>query len=106
MTSAQSLLVAFLGVVVVVMAAHGVDPLPAETKIVGGDEIDISSVPWQVSIQIDGHHHCGGVIVSELWVLSAAHCTAWFTPSEMKVRVGSSSWDRGGKVYRVEQVSR
>uniref|UniRef100_A0A3Q3M6B2 Acrosin n=1 Tax=Mastacembelus armatus TaxID=205130 RepID=A0A3Q3M6B2_9TELE len=30
--------------------------------------------PWQVSIQIQSRHHCGGTILNSLWVLTASHC--------------------------------
>ena len=44
---------------------------PAE--IVGG-QIAPSSIPWQVSLQIGGAHFCGGIILDNFTILSAAHC--------------------------------
>nr|XP_060610852.1 serine protease 55-like [Anolis sagrei ordinatus] len=32
------------------------------------------TLPWQVSIQTQGKHFCGGAILSNWWILSAAHC--------------------------------
>ena len=43
-------------------------------KIVGGDEAEPNEWPWQISVQIDGSHSCGGVLFSSDFVLSAAHC--------------------------------
>ncbi|XP_020633419.3 serine protease 55 [Pogona vitticeps] len=44
-------------------------------KAEGGKTQDESEVlPWQVSIQADGKHVCGGAILSSWWILSAAHC--------------------------------
>lgn len=44
------------------------------TKIFGGEQIDISETPYQVSLKIHGQHICGGVIISNTWILTAAHC--------------------------------
>ncbi|KAM9457779.1 chymotrypsin-like protease CTRL-1 [Clarias gariepinus] len=47
---------------------------PLNTKIVGGANAAVGSWPWQVSIQTKGFHFCGGSLINENWVLSAAHC--------------------------------
>lgn len=43
-------------------------------KVVGGEESMPGSWPWLVAIYQDGVFHCGGVILNEFWVMSAAHC--------------------------------
>ncbi|KAI4903327.1 hypothetical protein NFI96_002987 [Prochilodus magdalenae] len=43
-------------------------------RIVGGVDTVEESWPWQVSVQWDGHHVCGGALISTRWVISAAHC--------------------------------
>ncbi|XP_029291196.1 acrosin isoform X2 [Cottoperca gobio] len=47
---------------------------PGASRIVGGWEASEGAWPWQVSIQIQSRHHCGGTILNSLWVLTATHC--------------------------------
>lgn len=49
-----------------------------ETKIVGGDLIQISTVPYQASLSYDGKFICGASIISTKYLLSAAHCRKSF----------------------------
>lgn len=46
-------------------------------RIVGGAEIEISEAPWQVSLLRFNSHTCGGSIISENYVLTAAHCVEY-----------------------------
>ena len=44
------------------------------TKIIDGTETQINQYPWMVSLQVAGGHGCGGTLITENWVLTAAHC--------------------------------
>ncbi|XP_072864240.1 chymotrypsin-like elastase family member 2A isoform X1 [Chlorocebus sabaeus] len=52
--------------------------LPPVTRVVGGEEATPNSWPWQASLQYtsDGkwYHTCGGSLIDNSWVLTAAHC--------------------------------
>uniref|UniRef100_A0A665WFL4 trypsin n=1 Tax=Echeneis naucrates TaxID=173247 RepID=A0A665WFL4_ECHNA len=54
-----------------------------DDKIVGGYECTPYSEPHQVSLN-SGYHFCGGSLVNENWVVSAAHCYK----SRVEVRLG------------------
>lgn len=43
-------------------------------RIVGGHETKIEEVPYQASIRYYSLHRCGGAIINEQTILSAAHC--------------------------------
>ena len=43
-------------------------------RIVGGIEATPHSWPHQVALFIDDMYFCGGSLISNEWVLTAAHC--------------------------------
>ena len=50
-------------------------------RIVGGIKAEMGEFPWQVSWQRKNYagsysHSCGGSILNENWILTAAHCCA------------------------------
>lgn len=44
------------------------------TKIVGGSVARHGEFPWQVSLRYYNQHVCGGTLISDQWVVTAAHC--------------------------------
>lgn len=43
-------------------------------KIVGGANVDIKNVPYQVSVNVKNEHECGGSLITKRHILTAAHC--------------------------------
>merc|ERR1712243_195612 len=73
------------------------------TKIVGGNEVTPHEYPWQVGLFIDDMYFCGGSIISEDWILTAAHCMdgAGF----VEVVMGAHSIHDDNEVGRVSVTS-
>ncbi|XP_039701268.1 transmembrane protease serine 11D, partial [Pteropus medius] len=46
----------------------------SEERVMGGIKAEKGDWPWQVSLQLNNIHHCGGILISNRWILSAAHC--------------------------------
>ncbi|XP_026462244.1 chymotrypsin-1-like [Ctenocephalides felis] len=73
-------------------------------RIVGGKPAGKYSAPYQVSFRDENNSHfCGGAILNEKWVISAAHC--FQNISAFTIVVGTNKLNEGGYVYEVDQVA-
>ncbi|XP_046967303.1 trypsin-1-like [Vanessa cardui] len=55
-------------------------------RIVGGYETKKLEIPWIVVLMYNGRFYCGGSMINDLYVLTAAHCTSGFRKEKMSVR--------------------
>lgn len=77
---------------------------PSGLKIVGGYTIDITEAPYQVSLQYYNSHICGGSIIDEKWIMTAAHCTDGSKAENFQVRVGSAQYSKNGELIKVKRI--
>merc|ERR1712192_248299 len=66
------------------------------TKIVGGQETEVNEWPWQVGMVWSGSSSvfCGATVISDEWILTAAHCTDGTGANEIQVLMGEHDyWD-------------
>jgi len=86
------------------LAEHGGVVPMGPGRIVGGDLVPITQIPYIVSMQRLGSHRCGGAIVSANRVVSAAHCTVNIAGNGFSLRAGSAASQSGGQVIVTTNV--
>ncbi|XP_077334444.1 chymotrypsinogen A-like [Lithobates pipiens] len=81
--SHQMAVLCFLSCLALLSGAYGqgcgvpkITPLtPGISRIINGINAISGSWPWQVSVQTSsGFHFCGGSLINNYWVVTAAHC--------------------------------
>merc|ERR1711879_1099456 len=79
------------------------NPNGIEDRIVGGHEVAHHEWPWQVALFIDDAWFCGGSLISEEWVMTAAHCADG--ASYFDIMAGAHNVRAGSEPHRVEITS-
>ncbi|XP_074140804.1 chymotrypsinogen B-like [Sminthopsis crassicaudata] len=75
-------------------------------RIANGKDAVPGSWPWQVSLQRKGGHFCGGSIISNKWVVTAAHCGVKTTDRVVAGRHNLKSHRENIQVLKIAQVFR
>jgi len=81
----------------------GIEGPAASDRIVGGEEAKEHAWPWQVALFIDDAWFCGGSIISENYILTAAHCVDG--ASYFDVMAGAHNVRESSEPCRVEVTS-
>ncbi|XP_066158584.1 proclotting enzyme-like isoform X1 [Euwallacea fornicatus] len=75
-------------------------------KIVGGHNADINEWPWIAALFNGGRQFCGGSLIDNIHILSAAHCVAHMSSwdvARLTVRLGDYNIKTNSEVRHVEK---
>ncbi|KAH8383592.1 hypothetical protein KR009_009533 [Drosophila setifemur] len=76
-----------------------------DQRIIGGEAAADGFAPYQISLQgLSGAHSCGGAIVSDRWVLTAAHCVVNANIQWLVVVTGTNKYTQPGGRYFLEAI--
>ena len=80
-------------------------------RIVGGEIVEPNSIPFQVSMQFKGilggfSHSCGGSVYDASTILTAAHCCAGQSASNIQIVAGEHSLSGNDRTEQTRAVTR
>jgi secreted trypsin-like serine protease len=94
---------AFVGIGGVALAQEEIKPF--ERRIVGGEKTDIRQHPWQVALRFKSTFFCGGSIIAQKWILTAAHCFKYSASGgDWRAKAGATNHATMGVWSEVERV--
>lgn len=71
------------------------------SRVIGGNTAQPGQFPHQIAMRIGTQHLCGGSIISDRWVLSAAHCTYGLDGFTITIVAGAHRLIGDGDTYEI-----
>jgi len=74
------------------------------TRIVGGVTTEVNEYPWQIGMKFPGgnYFYCGGTLISDQWIMTAAHCTDGDQASDIKIVLGEHTYTSSSETTILE----
>ncbi|XP_046430312.1 trypsin alpha-3-like [Neodiprion fabricii] len=85
-----SVIISLLDVTSSFLEADDLQECISSQRVIGGYCMPITDRPFQALLLVDNHEKCGAVIISERWIITAAHCVYGLSAKQITVAVGSS----------------
>ncbi|GLH16640.1 Blast:Serine proteases 1/2 [Gryllus bimaculatus] len=79
-------------------------PKYADSRIINGVQASRGQFPYQAALYLNGNGFCGGSLISQRWVLTAAHCA--FGISSFTVYLGAQDISSASEEGRVVVTTR
>ncbi|XP_034486952.1 chymotrypsin-2-like [Drosophila innubila] len=88
------------------IASVGVYAAPPIGRVVNGTDARVENYPFVISLRgSTGSHSCGGSIISQQFVMTAAHCTDGRRPDQLSVQYGVTDISaKGPNVVGVKRI--
>ncbi|XP_062124237.1 chymotrypsin-2 [Drosophila sulfurigaster albostrigata] len=86
--------------------ASRLDASSPQGRVVGGSTVNIGEWPWMVSIQNQyGMDFCGGVVINETWILTAASCVSGLRARNVIAVTGTvDTYNFSSPYYLVDEI--
>lgn len=101
----------FLYISSFILLIHTINCVPLKKnigrRIINGNEIEIDQAPYHVGLTDNFYDYafCGGTLLSERYVLTAANCLYLTNTDELSVYVGSNTIDKASKITVKSAIS-